>query len=236
MVISLFHGLLLTVPSRLETKRVSESSAAKRQMYLVAQSVRLFATLWTVACQTPSPWDFSGIFFHFLLQGIFLSKWWKPHPQCLLHCRQILYPLRHWLLFIQSCPTLCDPRMAAHQASLSFTISQSLLKLMSIESVMPSNHLILCRPLLLLPSIFPSISVFSGKSVLWITWPKYWSFCISISLSNEYSGRISFRIDWFDLLAVQGTLKSLIQHHCLKASILQGSAFFMVQLTSVHDY
>ena len=173
MVISLFHGLLLTVPSRLGTKRVSESSAAKRQMYLVAQSVRLFATLWTVACQTPSPWDFSGIFFHFLLQGIFLSKWWKPHPQCLLHCRQILYPLRHWLLFIQSCPTLCDPRMAAHQASLSFTISQSLLKLMSIESVMPSNHLILCRPLLLLPSIFPSISVFSGKSVLWITWPKY---------------------------------------------------------------
>ena len=122
------------------------------------------------------------------------------------------------------------PWIAACQASLSFTISQSLLKLMSIESVMPSNHLILCCPLLLLPSIFPSIRVFSNDlgSALCIRWPKYWSFSFSISSSNEYSRLISFRIDWFDLLAVQGTLKSLLQHHSSKASILQCSAFFMV--------
>ena len=105
-----------------------------------------------------------------------------------------------------------------------------LLKLMSIESVMPSNHLILCHPLLLLPSIFSSIRVFSNESVLHIRWPKYWSFSFSMSLSNEYSGLISFRIDWFDFLAVQGTLKSLLQHHGLKTSILQHSVFFIVQL------
>ena len=109
---------------------------------------------------------------------------------------------------------------------------QSLLKLMSIEVVMPSNHLILCRPLLLLPSMFPSITVFSNESVLGIRWPKYWSF----SPSYEYSGLTSFRIDWFDLFVVQGTLKSLLQHRNLKASILWCSAFFVVQLTSVHDY
>ena len=112
------------------------------------------------------------------------------------------------------------PWTAAYQASLSITNSQSLLKLMSIKSVMPSNHLILCHPLLLLPSIFPSIRVFSNESVLHIRWPKYWSFSFSINPSNEYSGLISFRIDWFDLLAVQGTLKSLLQHHSSKASIL----------------
>ena len=117
------------------------------------------------------------------------------------------------------------PWIAAHQASLSFTAFQSLLKFMSIESVMLSNHLIICRPLLL-PSIFPSIRVFSHESVLHIRWPKYWSFSFSISPSNEYSGLISFRIDWFDLLVVQGTLRSLLQHHSLKASILQHSAFF----------
>ena len=122
---------------------------------------------------------------------------------------------------------------AAHQASLSFTISQSLLKLIFIESVMPSNCLILCHPLLL-PSVFLSIRVFSNKSVLCIRWPKYWSFSFSISPSNEYSGLISFRIDWFDFLAVQGTLKSLLQYHNPKASILQHSAFFMVQLS--HSY
>ena len=110
------------------------------------------------------------------------------------------------------------PWTTARQASLSFTISLSLLKLMFIESVMPSNHLIFCRPLLLLPSVFPSIRIFSNKSALHIRWPKYWSF--SISPSNEYSGFISFRIDWFDLLAVQGTRKSLLQHHSSKASIL----------------
>ena len=112
----------------------------------------------------------------------------------------------------------------------------SLLKLMSIESVMPSNHLILCRPLLLPSSIFPSIRVFSSESVLHIRWPKYWSFSFSISPSNEYSGLISLRMDWLDLSAAQGTLKSLLQHHSSKASILQCSAFFIVQLTFIHDY
>ena len=121
------------------------------------------------------------------------------------------------------------PWTVACQASLSITNSQSLLKLMAIESVMPSNHLILCHPPLLLPSIFPSIRVFSNESVLLIRWPKYWSFSFSISPSNEYSGLISFRIDWLDLLAVQGTLKSLLQHHSSKASIHQCSAFFVVQ-------
>ena len=121
------------------------------------------------------------------------------------------------------------PGTIACQASLSFTTSQSLLKLMSIELVMPSNHLILCCPLLLLPSIFPSIRVFFSESVLHFRWAKYWSF--SISPSNEYSGLISFRIDWFD---VQGTLKSLLQHHSSKASVLWHSAFFMVQLS--HPY
>ena len=119
------------------------------------------------------------------------------------------------------------PWTAAHQASLSITNSQSLLKLMSIESVMPSNHLILYHPLLLPPSIFPSIRVSSCESVLHIRWPKYWSFSFSISLSNKYPGLIPFRIDWFDLLAVQGTLKSLLQHHSSKAIILWCSAFFM---------
>ena len=123
---------------------------------------------------------------------------------------------------------------AACQASLSFTISQSLLKFMSIELEMLSNHLILCRPLLLLPPIPPSIRVFSNESGLHIWWPEYWSFSFSISPSNEYSGLISFRIDWFDLFAVQVTLKSLLQHHSLKASILRCSAFFRVQLS--HQY
>ena len=126
------------------------------------------------------------------------------------------------------------PWTAAHQASLSITNSQSLLKLMSIESVMPSNHPILCRPLLLLLSIFPSIKIFSNESVLCIRWPKYWSFSYSISPSNEHSGLISFRMDWLDLLAVQGTLKSLLQHHSSKTSILPHSAFFIVQLS--HPY
>ena len=126
----------------------------------------------------------------------------------------------------QSCPTLCDPIHCNTQASLSFPISWSLLKLMSIELVMPSNHLILCRPLLLLPSIFPSIMVFSDESVLRIRWPKYWSFSFSISPSNKYTGLISFKIGWFEPLAVQGTLKSLLQHHSSKVSIIRHSAFF----------
>ena len=121
------------------------------------------------------------------------------------------------------------PWTAAHQASLSITNSWSVLKLMSIKPVMPSNHLILCCPLLLLPSIFPSIRVFSNESVLCIIWPKYWSF--SFTPFNKYSGLISFRIDWFDLLAVQVTLKNILQHHSSKASILWHSAFFMVQFS-----
>ena len=124
------------------------------------------------------------------------------------------------------------PGTAVHQASLSFTVSRSLLKLMSVESVMPSNHLILCLPLLLLPSVFPSIRVFSSELSLHIRCPKYWSF--SISPSNEYSGLISFRMDWFDLFAVKGTLQSLLQHQSLKASVLRSSAFFMLQLS--HPY
>ena len=135
--------------------------------------------------------------------------------------------LSHFWLF-------ATPWTAAHQASLSITNSWNLLKLMSIESVMPSNQLILHRLLLLPTSIFPSIRVFSNESVLWIRWPKYWSFSFSISPSNEYSGPISFRMDWFGLLAVQGTLKSLLQHHSSKASILRYSTFFIVQLS--HPY
>ena len=126
------------------------------------------------------------------------------------------------------------PWTTAHQASLSITNSQSPPKPRSIESVMASNHLILCHPLLLLPSIFPSIRVFSNGSAICIRWPKYWSFSFNISPSNEHSGLISFRMDWLDLLAVQGTLKSLLQHHSSKASILQCSAFFILQLS--HPY
>ena len=126
------------------------------------------------------------------------------------------------------------PWTAARQASLSITIAENLLKLMSTESVMPSNHLILCRPLLLLPSIFPSIRVFSSESVLHISWPKYWSFSFNISLSKEYSGLTSFRMDWSDLLAVQGALKSLLLYHSSKVSILWHSTFFIVQLS--HPY
>ena len=141
------------------------------------------------------------------------------------HCNQFssVQSLSHVRLF-------ATPWSAALQASLSITNSRSLPKLMSIESVMPFNHLILCRPLLLQPSIFPSIKVFSNESVLRITWPKYWSFSFSISPCNEHPGLISFRMDWLDLLEVQGTLKSLLQHHNSKASILQCSAFFIVQL------
>ena len=135
--------------------------------------------------------------------------------------------LSHVRLFGTPCTAECQP-------SPSFTISWSLLKFMSIELVMPSNHLILCRPHLLLPSIFPSIRIFSSELVLRIRWHISWSFTFNISPSNEYSGLISFRIEWFDLLGVQGTLKSLLQHHSSKASILWGSAFFMIQLS--HPY
>ena len=144
----------------------------------------------------------------------------------------VLWPLTVQLL--SHVRLFVTPWTAAQQASLPITNSRSLLKLTSIELVMPSSHLILYRPLLLLPSVFPSIRLFSSESVLHIRWPKYWSFSFSISPSNEYSGLIPFRMDWLDLLAVQGTLKSLLQHHSSKASVLQCSAFFMVQLS--HPY
>ena len=131
----------------------------------------------------------------------------------------------------QSCLTLCDPMNCRRQASLSITNSRSSLRLRSIESVMSSSHLILCRPLLLVPPIPPSISVFSNESTLPMRWPKYWSFSFSIIPSTEIPGLISFRMDWLDLLAVQGTLKSLLQHHSSKASVPQRSAFFIVQLS-----
>ena len=131
----------------------------------------------------------------------------------------------------QSCLTLCDPVNRTRQASLSITNSRSPPKPVSIETVTPSNHFILCHPLLLLPSLFPSIRVFSNESTLRIRWPKYWSFSFNISPSNEHPGLTSSRMNWLDLLAVQGTLKSLLQHHSSKASILQCSAFFIVQLS-----
>ena len=156
-----------------------------------------------------------------------LSSSWASVHICLVSLHSAVQSL--------SCVQLSEtPWTTARQASLSITNSLSLLKLMFIKSVMPSNHLILCHPLLLLPSIFSSSRVFSNESVLHIRWPKYWSFSLRISPSYEYSGLISFKIDWFDLLAVQGTLKSLLQHHSSKASILWCSAFFMVQLS--HPY
>ena len=179
-----------------------------------------------------------GVGCHFLFQGILLTQGSKP---CLLHWQQVLYPwtigeahIHNQFSSAQSCLTLWNPWITAHQASLSITNSQSLPKLMSIESVMPSSHLILCRPLLLLPPIPPSIRVFSNESALCMRWPKYWSFIFSISPSNEHPGLISFRMDWLDLLAGQGTLKSFLQHHSSKASILGHSAFFTVQLS--HPY
>ena len=161
---------------------------------------------------------------HFLLQGTS-----RPKDRTQISCIQLssVQSLSH----VQFVAT---PWTAACQAALSITNSWSLLKLMSIESIMPSNHLILCHPLLLLPSVFPRIRVFSNESVLCIRWPKYWRFSFSSSPFNEYSGLISFRIDWFYSLAVQGMRKSLLQHHSSKASILQCSAFFLVQLS--HPY
>ena len=176
-------------------------------------------------CPWNSPGKTTEVSCHSLLQGIFLTQ---SLNLGLPHCRQILQHLSHQgnpcnrISSVQSLSRVqlfVTPWTAAHQASLSITNSQSLPKLMSIESVMPSNHLILYRPLLLLPSIFPSIRVFSNESALCIRWPKYWSFSFSINSSNEYSGLISFRMNWLELLAVQGTLKSLLQHHSSKASI-----------------
>ena len=151
-----------------------------------------------------------------------------------MHCNTPGFPQFSSVQF--SCSVMSDSLQPHGMQHLSITNSWSLLKLLSIELVMPFSYLILCRSLFLLPSIFPSITVFSNESDLHIRWPKYWSFSFSISPSNEYSGFISFRIDWLDLLAVQRTLQSLLQHHNSKASILQHSAFFMVTLTSIHRY
>ena len=177
--------------------------------------------------------------FFFLMQQLRASAFYSPmkmtFPTYLKYRNNLLLLVVVQLL---SCVRLfATPWTAARQASLSFTIFRSLLKLMSIRSVMPSNHLIFCHPLFLLTSIFLSIMVFSNEFDLRIRWPKYWSFSFSVSPSNDYSGLISFRIDWFDLLAVQGTLKSLPQHHSSKASIFQHSALFNgPTLTSIHDY
>ena len=174
-----------------------------------------------------------------LLFGLFQSQLcWFGSLQCVCPAVPRLVRGTHRIQFSSAQSLNCvqlfaTPWTAARQASLFFTNSQSLLQFMPIESVMPSNHLILCRPLLL-PSIFPSISVFSSESVLHIRWRKCWSFSFSIGPSNEYSGLISFRMDWLDLLAVQGSLKSLLQHHNSKSSILRCSAFFMIQLS--HPY
>ena len=167
-------------------------------------------------------------FLHFFLLGMVLVTASCTVLQSFIHSSSIQFSS-----VVQLCRTLWDP-MDCSQASLSVTKSRSLLKLMSIESVMPSIHLILSHPILLLPSIFPSIRVFSNVSIPHIRWPKDWSFSFSISPSSEHSGLISFRMDWLDLLAVQGTLKSLLQHHSSKASILWHSAFFIVQLS--HPY
>ena len=190
--------------------------------------VRLFATPWTVAYHTPPSMGFPK---HEYWSGL-------PFPSLGDLCDPAIEPGSSSLFSsVQSLSRVqlfATPRIAARQASLSITNSRSSPTPMSIESVMPSNHLILCHPLLLLPSIFPSIRVFSNESALCSRWPKYWSFSFNISLSNEHPGLISFRMDWLDLLAVQGTLKSLLQHHSSKASILQCSAFFIVQLS--HPY
>ena len=186
-------------------------------------SIRVFCNESVLCIRWPKYWSFSfSISPSNEYSGlIFFRMDWLDLFEIQFHSVQ---SLSHVWLFV-------TPWTVVHQASLSITNSWSLLKLMSIESMMPSNHLIQCLPLLLPPSIFPSIRVFSSESVLCISWPKYWSFSCSISPSSEYSGLISFRMDWLDLLAVQGTLKILLQHHSSKASILWDSAFFIVQLS-----
>ena len=166
-----------------------------------------------------------------------MNRHFKKHVQMIdKHIKRCSVSIICHLSLVQFSPVrfFVTPWTAAHQASLSITNSHSLLKFMSAELVMPSNRLIFCRSILLPPSIFPSIRVFSKESILLSRWPKYWRFSFSISPSNEYSGLISFRMDWLDLLAVQRTLKSLLQYHSLRASILWHSAFFMVQLS--HPY
>ena len=191
--------------------------------FFVSRSV-MFDSLWPHGLYSPwnSPGQNTGVSCLFLPKGIFPTQGLNAG---LRHCRWILYQLKHQFSSVQSLSRVqlsATPWIRAHQASLSITNSQSPPKPMSIESGMPSNHLILCRPLLLLPSIFPSIGVFSNESALPFRWPKY------VGPSIEHPGLTSFRMVWLDLLAVQGTLKSLLQHHSSKASILQCSAFFIV--------
>ena len=187
---------------------------------ITIQQVVKLIYIFIIVCFVCSFLLFSIIFSTYFVRyiGRHFNFWW--------YCIELLFVIQ-----LLSCVHLAvTPWIATRQDSLSITISQSFLKPMSIESVMPSNHLILCRPLLLLPSIFPSTRVFSNESAPHIRGPTYWSFNFNISPSKEYSGLISFRIDWFDFLAVHGTLKSLLQHHSSKVSILQSSAFFMTQL------
>ena len=200
--------------------------------------IQLFATLRTIAHQAPLSMGFSRHkYWGGFLQGIFPSQGWIWVSCVSLSPEPPGKPSR-WVSSVQFSSVqsfsrvwlFATPWIAARQVSLSITNSQSLLKLMCIKSVMPSSHLILCRPLLLLPPILPSFRVFSNESTLRMRWPKYWSFSFSIIPSNEHPGLISFRMDWLDLLAIQGTLKSLLQHHSSKASILRCSAFFTVQL------
>ena len=207
----------------------------------VLSRVQHFATPYTVVTKLLSPWSFpgknTGVGCHFPFQRIFLAQGSNLCLLGLLHWQEDFLPVRHLFRSVQSLSHVwlfATPWTASCQTSLSFTNSWSLLKLMSIKSVMPSNHLILCCPLLLLPSIFPRIRVFYNESLLRIRQPKYWCFTFDISPSKEYSGLISFRIDWFDLLAVLGTLKSFLQCHRSKVSILWCSVFFIVQLS--HPY
>ena len=203
--------------------------------------VRLFATPWTVAYQAPQSMGFSRQEYWnglpFPSPGDLSNPGIKPGSPALQADALPSEPPGKTSVQFSSVQSLSHvrlfetPLIAAHQASLSITNSWSLLKLIPIKSVMPSNHLILCRPLLLLPPIPPSIRVFSNGSTLHMRWPKYWSFSFSISPSNEHPGLISFRMDWLNLFAVQGTLKSLLQHHSSKASIFWHSAFFTVQLS-----
>ena len=199
----------------------------------IPPSIRVFSNKSTLCMRWPKYWSFNFSISPSNENSGLISFRIDCHP-LLLHLTDLKFLTSFYvgllLLFSQSHDQLfATPWAAACQASLSLTLSRSLPKFMSIESEMPSNHLILCRPLFLPPSIFPSIRVFSNKSALCIRWPKYWSFNFSISPSNEYSGLISFRVDWFDLLAVQRTLKSLLQHCNLKASILSWSDFFIIQ-------
>ena len=191
-------------------------------------------SLWTIACQAPLISQARILeWVTFPAPGDLSNTGIKPIISCI---GSGILPSVQFSSVAQPCLTLCYPWTAACQASLSIINSQSLLKLKSINLMMPSNHFILCHPLVFLPSIFPSIRVFSNESVLRIRRPKYWSFSFSISPSNEYSGLISFRIDWLDLLVVQGALKSHLQHHNSKASILQCSAFFIGSLYRISLY